>query len=548
MKKFFYYWNTIKYLKFSQTFGRIFFYLYVPKIKIKTNISLRSKTRTFRSPILRKSSLKAPYEFKYFNQTGNIIREGWESKKKSKLWLYNLHYFDYLNSCESSEQTHLLKNIFRNWIRKNKNTKGIAWDSYPTSLRIVNIIKWFLSTKVTDRELQISLASQTLWLEKRIEFHLLGNHLIANAKALIFSGLFFSGRDADRWASVGCKILTKQIEKQILQDGAHCELSPMYHAIILEDFLDLINVMKTYNDSLSNELKFLKEALLNKIPKMHLWLKQMCHPDGQIAFFNDATFGVASTLKDLRNYAEILDIAYEIPKLNSRYSLLKDSGYVLLKNTAAYALLDVGRLGQDFLLGHAHADTLSFELSLFKKRFLVNLGVSTYEISKLRSKQRGSAFHNTLTIDNENSSEVWSSFRVAKRAYPRSFNHQYILDGENRVCCSHDGYKRLRGRPIHRRCWVLSEKSFVVEDKLDNAYERAVIFFHFHPQVKNIKIKNNNYVNTIFQGRNIQIKVDGGKVNLVKSEYFPFFGTSVGCVSLEVRMTSRTSKLSITWE
>ena len=116
------------------------------------------------------------------------------------------------------------------------------------------------------------------------------------------------------------------------------------------------------------------------------------------------------------------------------------------------------------------------------------------------------------------------------------------------MCCSHDGYKRLSGRPIHRRCWVLSEKSFVVEDKLDNAYERAVIFFHFHPQVKNIKIKNNNYVNTIFQGRNIQIKVDGGKVNLVKSKYFPFFGTSVGCVSLEVRMTSRTSKLSITWE
>ena len=64
-----------------------------------------------------------------------------------------------------------------------------------------------------------------------------------------------------------------------------------------------------------------------------------------------------------------LEIECEAIKQKSSYLLLKDSGYVVLKNTSAHALLDVGKLGKDFLLGHAHADSLSFELSLFKRRY-----------------------------------------------------------------------------------------------------------------------------------------------------------------------------------
>jgi len=58
---------------------------------------------------------------------------------------------------------------------------------------VVNWIKWHLSGNCLPDEALHSLAVQTRYLFKKLEFHLLGNHLFANAKALIFSGLFFSG-------------------------------------------------------------------------------------------------------------------------------------------------------------------------------------------------------------------------------------------------------------------------------------------------------------------------------------------------------------------
>ena len=80
-------------------------------------------------------------------------------------------------------------------------------------------------------------------------------------------------------------------------------------------------------------------------------------------------------------------------------------------------LLDVASIGPDYLPGHGHADTLSFEMSLFGKRTLVNRGISQYGI-EVRQVERGTAAHNTVVINNENSSEVWSGFRVARRARP----------------------------------------------------------------------------------------------------------------------------------
>ncbi|MFB1490650.1 MULTISPECIES: heparinase II/III family protein [unclassified Thiocapsa] len=51
-----------------------------------------------------------------------------------------------------------------------------------------------------------------------------------------------------------------------------------------------------------------------------------------------------------------------------------------LEAGSAVALLDVAPIGPDYLPGHAHADTLSFELSLFGQRVIVNGGTSRYRI------------------------------------------------------------------------------------------------------------------------------------------------------------------------
>ena len=169
----------------------------------------------------------------------------------------------------------------------------------------------------------------------------------------------------------------------------------------------------------------------------------MVHPDGKISFFNDAAFGIAATLSELEEYAKHINI--NVSQEKEALTYLADSGYISVESGPAIGLLDVARIGPEYLPGHAHADTLSFELSVFGQRLFVNSGTSQYGNDSLRQQQRSTTLHNTVTIEGQNSSEVWSGFRVAKRAYP---DIPYIKKSQNKVSvsCSHNGFKRLSGK------------------------------------------------------------------------------------------------------
>jgi len=87
----------------------------------------------------------------------------------------------------------LQSDLIKKWVQENPPGEGNGWEPYPISLRIVNWVKWDLAKNCLSDEALHSLAVQARYLLKRPEFHLLGNHLFANAKALIFAGLFFYG-------------------------------------------------------------------------------------------------------------------------------------------------------------------------------------------------------------------------------------------------------------------------------------------------------------------------------------------------------------------
>jgi len=116
-------------------------------------------------------------------------------EKWEKLWLYNLHYFDDLVSCDAENKRELHSGWIKKWVQENPPGEGNGWEPYPTSLRIVNWIKWGVAGNCLSDEVLHSLAVQARYLLKKLEYHLLGNHLFANAnanaKALIFAGLFF---------------------------------------------------------------------------------------------------------------------------------------------------------------------------------------------------------------------------------------------------------------------------------------------------------------------------------------------------------------------
>ena len=84
-----------------------------------------------------------------------------------------------------------LNKTLEKWIEENPPAIGNAWEPYTISLRVVNWIKWALKGNTLKDSYTHSLAIQVRYLQSSLEIHLLGNHLIANAKALFFAGLFF---------------------------------------------------------------------------------------------------------------------------------------------------------------------------------------------------------------------------------------------------------------------------------------------------------------------------------------------------------------------
>jgi len=337
-----------------------------------------------------------------------------------------------------------------------------------------------------------SLALQVNALEQQLEFHILANHLFTNAKALVFVGTFLGGGDGDRWLGKGLELLDAEVPEQFLHDGAHYERSPMYQTTLLWDLADLITLQQISDlAQLNRRVLSWKETLAKGIK----WLQAMTHPDLEISFFNDATFGIAPSLADLESYAQ--QVGVDLPAMpgvgDVRERLLQPSGFAVMDWPVGHRLLaDVAPVGPAYQPGHAHADTLSCELSLFGQRVLVNSGISQYGEGAERHRQRSTAADNTVEIDEENSSEVWAGFRVARRARPFDVE----LHEEPDVVCliaSHDGYRRLRGKVTHSRTWRADSAQLVIEDHLVGTYKIAVANWHLHPEVQIHQVKESHF-------------------------------------------------------
>ncbi len=516
------YWHTLRHLRAIQFYARLKHNIFFPEINFSSHPQLRLPKGSWIKPIESQPSLVGQYTFKFFYYENSLTNLGWDNPNTEKLWRYNQHYFDDLNAVEASSRNIWHQDLMRDWIKKNPPPKGVGWDSYPISLRVVNWIKWSLSGGQLTQECMQSLAIQVRYLTKRLEWHLLGNHIIANSKALIFAGLFYQGDEAASWLSLGLKIMKTQLSEQILEDGGHFERSPMYHSIVLVDLLDLINVARCNGAVLDSSVI---EEWVSIVDRMIYWLRKMNHPDGKLSFFNDAAFNIAPCLEDIIKYAKLLGI--NIKSITKRNELavyyLKQSGYIRIESGDSDTIIDAAPVGPDYIPGHAHADTLSFEMSLYGQRIIVNGGTSIYGNGPERLGERETRAHSTVELAGISSSEVWSGFRVARRAKPFGLQIKSAED-EIYVSCLHDGYTRLKGKPTHHRAWILTANSLIVSDRILGGNHKSIARFILHPSVSIDMVNKNEWYIYMPHGQRVLFKVLIGNCFVEPASYAPEFG------------------------
>ena len=540
MKKLILYLNTIRFLKWQQIYFRLIKNLKKPKATECYRGIEPKRSKKWQHITLYDEKINQKLEFCFLNYTRNLkFPDDWNNESPSKLWVYNLHYFEDLLSNNAKDKQALHTQLLNKWVDQNPVGYGNGWEPYPTSLRIVNILKAWLGGFQLDEKLLSSTFLQASFLSSDLEKQLLGNHYFTNLKALLFAGVIFQNK---RWLKIAEKGLVYEIPEQILEDGANFELSPMYHSLMLVDMLDMYNLSKAYPARVSPILKSLLESY---IPKMLLFMEIMAHTDGGLSFFNDSSDGIAPKKLKIEKYAETLGFKINHIDLSSDHVIdSASSGYICAISKGDKLIFDTAKVGPNYIPGHAHADTLSFELSIGNQRVLVNSGTSEYGNGRKRLTQRKTSSHNTVEIDGQDSTQVWSSFRVANRAEIIS-KHVRRDDKKIELYGAHNGYKTLFGGCVHERKLTLSTNSLVISDTIKGKYKYAKSYFYFHPDLK-VSIK---------QGL---LKIDGAKLSmtcnlsnkvfsLLDSFWYPQFGIEVPNKMLEFQFENKQLDIEFKW-
>ena len=417
---------------------------------------------------LRPEQGAAPVSFNFLNREvsfSSLNDIDWNYAANGKLWTYNLNYFEFLQTMPPAEGLPLINA----WITREASHKD-GWEPYPLSLRLVNWIAFFIrSGQEPEKTVIASLQQQYAALWTKLEYHLGGNHLLENALALTLSSHYLNDDEGHQRAA---RLLTAELQEQYLADGANYELSPMYHIIILDRMLTIYQCLKTSAAPAhlrpdtpvqhTGPAPKIAETLKQTIARQLGWMNAFATEDGRYAQFNDGTAGIAPTVLAIRQRAAQL-------MLEPTPVGLGVCGYRRWAAGPYDLWIDAAAIGPSYIPGHAHADNLTFELHISGQPVIVDAGISTYEKNERRAWERSTHAHNTVTVAERNSSDVWGGFRVGRRAVTT-----LERETENTLTASHNGY-----RTTHRRTFGLSEKELSITDELTPA-ETGTARFHFH--------------------------------------------------------------------
>lgn len=469
------YVQTLRHLKPVQLWYQIYYRLCNKRVKFSVPQNVPSSLSVrMNSCIPTFSFYSGNRTFEFLNRRNTFEEIDWNFSDFGKLWTYNLNYFEFLNQENFQKEEGL--QLIRDFISK-KQTHKDGYEPYPVSLRIINWVKFLSRYGIHEEEINRQLYSDCIRLTKNLEYHLLANHLLENGFGLLFGAYYFRDDTLYRKAA---KIIRKELKEQILSDGAHYELSPMYHQIILSRVLDSYNLVTSNTWGNKTEI----EVVLNDVAqKMISWMENISFNSGEIPMVNDASPGIAPETGELLYYARWLNIT-------KKKILLGESGYRMFKNDRFELLFDVGQISPAYQPGHSHADSLNFILHIEGAPCIVDTGVSTYEKNERRQYERSTAAHNTLVANNENSSQVWGGFRVGKRA-KTTILHESTMS----VTAQHDGYRHLG--IMHQRSFEITSTQVTITDKVEGRYSGNDIrgYIHFHPDTYCVPIGNQWLIN-----------------------------------------------------
>ncbi len=415
-------------------------------------------------------------------------------------WELNRHQFLALLGCAFAlegdpRHARLAADLVTSWIAQDRPGHGVNWSS---GLEVgVRALAWIwalgflLAWDGFDDDLagrwSRSLACHYAFLRDNLSTYAdPTNHLIGEVAALWTLASVLPGLpDAARERRRSWTILTAEAERQITDDGVSREQSSGYHCFVLDFYLPVVALAQRAGDAIPPPVESRLVAMLD-------FLHHVLGPGGDVPHLGDGDDGrglpyphpvdeagraesllsVGAHLFTRPAWAEGASAGTALPlwllgrrpappparagRAPRMTTLFPRGGYVFFEaeapdRTPLQLIFDVGGLGYLPNAAHEHADALSVVVRIGPTVLLGDPGTGSYTGAPgLRDTLRGTAAHNTVSVDGMDQADVLDAFKwlnphaTTLLAWSTSAAFDY-------AAAAHDGYQRLRHPVRHRR-------------------------------------------------------------------------------------------------
>jgi uncharacterized heparinase superfamily protein len=410
------------------------------------------------------------------------------------------------------------------FVAANPVYRGVNWNcTMDVALRAAEILaaEGYLRQAGDDRfwgELLKALLLHGRFIVRNLEDGpVRGNHYLADLAGLYLCGLGLSEfRESSEWRDFARRSLIEEMDRQVARDGMDYEASLSYHAFVTEMLLFPALLAAEKHDPFP-------PSYSEKLATMLEGVAVLIRPDGtlpQIGDNDDGRFLIFSQyhrsrrdwrpLMALGGYlfrrSDWLHLAGDAwvegawvlgePFLQWREAAatpagprsfpcraFPDTGIYQLGGGSVQMVVDAGGVGQGGNGGHAHNDTLSFDLYLSGREVLADRGTGSYTPNLAeRNRFRSTRSHNTMQVDGEEMNPFPEEpFRLIPADAPRVLRWR-SQERYAYLRAEHSGYRRLG--VSHRRSILMDRRqgSFRIEDRLEGAgTHRFVASFHLAP-------------------------------------------------------------------
>jgi hypothetical protein len=414
------------------------------------------------------------------------------------------------------------------WLDDNPPEIGVNWlSNLEHAVRLLNwwvALAFFADSPALSDDLLARIVGTLVLKARHIladldysRINMANNHLLGDAMGLAVMGLMLPDlSEADHWRDVGLTTLWREAARQIHPDGTSFECAISYHRFVAYFYVVVLCLCRRAGVDVP-------DLVVRRLEAMVDFVLNLRRPDGGMPSIGDWDDGRTLVLSEqaLDNFRPMLStgaVLFNRPDFARAAGRLDEETLWLLGPTAAETFNSLGpdpapRTSRAFPHGgyyisrsddsdqahyavlrngpfdsHTHADLLHVEMAAFGRPILVDPGTCTYNGPwEWRTYFRSSRAHNALLVDGQGQALAHRNFRwlFPPRGTTRAWQTESsppidFYEGE------HDGFRRLRGRPLHRRSVLAARgRYWLVLDRLLGALaHRIELRLHFHPEME----------------------------------------------------------------